>query len=177
MKIHTYKDGLMTERLYTRFLVADDYKTWAKFLEDKEATEFIFNPWNAATHGEHARFWIEKQLLRYKEKRGGLQALINKGTGEFIGQCGLLLQEIDGKQEIEVGYHIFRKYWGQGYAPEAAKAFFDFGFVNNIAPSFISIIDVKNIKSQRVAEKNGLKIDKQTRWMDLDVFIYRLENP
>ena len=44
---------------------------------------------------------------------------------------------------------------------------------NKIAESVISIIDVRNIKSQRVAEKNGLKIEKQTRWQNLDVFIYR----
>jgi len=78
---------------------------------------------------------------------------------------------------VEVGYHIFKKYWGQGYAPEAAIAFINYGFENKLAPSVVSIIDVRNIQSQRVAQKNGLKQDKQTKWADLDVFIYRIDNP
>jgi RimJ/RimL family protein N-acetyltransferase len=48
---------------------------------------------------------------------------------------------------------VVRKYWGQGYAPEAAKLFGDFAFNNNHSDSIISIIDIRNLKSQRVAGK------------------------
>ncbi|CAN5544418.1 hypothetical protein BH23BAC1_BH23BAC1_35930 [soil metagenome] len=82
----------------------------------------------------------------------------NKQTDkEFIGKCGLLTQEVDGIKEIEVGYHIMKKYRRQGYAPEAAKLFFDYALRNYLTISMISIIDIRNIKSQRVAEKNGLR--------------------
>jgi [ribosomal protein S5]-alanine N-acetyltransferase len=176
MLIHKYKDGLVTERLHTRFLVPDDITAWAKFFEDKEAIQYF--PWVAnVSNMERSKNWIERQLLRYKENRGGLQALINKSTNEFIGQCGFLLQDIDGKQEVEVGYHIFKKYWGQGYAPEAAKAFFDYGFNVQKADSITSIIHIENTKSQRVADKNGLIREKQVKWMDMDVFIYRIVKP
>ena len=175
MSIYKYEDGLTTERLYTRFLVLDDNKAWASFFEDKEAMQYF--PTFVTSNKEKVNPWIEKQLIRYKEKRYGLQALINKKTGEFIGQCGLLLQEIEGRQELEVAYYIFKKYWGQGYAPEASKAFIKYGFENKQATSIISIIDVRNIQSQRVADKNGLKREKQTRWADLDVFIYRIGEP
>ncbi len=175
MSAYKYEDGIITDRLYTRFLVSNDHIEWAKFFEDEEAMQYF--PSFVTSNKEPINPWVEKQLLRYKEKRYGLQALINKKTGEFIGQCGLLLQEIDGKQEVEVGYHIFKKYWGQGYAPEAAIAFINYGFENKLAPSVVSIIDVRNIQSQRVAQKNGLKQDKQTKWADLDVFIYRIDNP
>ncbi len=173
MSAYKYEDGLVTERLYTRFLVSDDSKEWAGFFEDEEAMQYFPN--FVSSNKEKVNPWIEKQLIRYKEKRYGLQALINKNTREFIGQCGLLLQEIEGKKELEVAYHIFKKYWGQGYAPEAAKAFLNYGFENKLASSIISIIDIRNINSQRVAEKNGLIREKQTRWADLDVFIYRIK--
>jgi len=172
MPVYKYEDGLSTERLYTRFLVEDDHIEWAKFFEDEETMQYF--PSFVTSNKEKINPWVEKQIIRYKEKRYGLQALINKQTNEFIGQCGLLLQEIDGKQEVEVGYHIFKKYWGQGYAPEAAKAFINYGFENKLAPSIISIIDVRNMQSQRVADKNGLRRDKQTKWADLDVFVYRI---
>jgi len=173
MSIYKYEDGLITERLYTRFLVPDDIKTWQKFFDDKESIQYFPNFGNLTTSEERSKHWVERQLTRYKENRYGLQALINKDTKEFIGQCGLITQEVDGKTEVEVGYHVFKKYWGQGYAPEAAKAFFDYGFENKQATSIISIIDIRNLKSQRVAEKNGLTREKQIRWMDMDVFIYR----
>lgn len=53
--------------------------------------------------------------------------------------------------------------------------FTDYAFANNLATSIISVIYVANIKSRRVAEKNGLKIDKLTKWFDdEDVYIYRI---
>ncbi len=176
MSIYKYEDGLITERLYTRFLVPEDIKLWTSFFENPECIQYF--PWVEDNTAEvRSKQWIERQFARYKEKRYGLQALIRKDNNEFIGQCGLLTQPIEGKQELEVGYHVFKKYWGQGYAPEAAKAFFNYGFKHKQAPSIISIIDIRNLKSQRVAEKNGLTREKQIRWMDMDVFIYRMQAP
>ena len=41
----------------------------------------------------------------------------------------------------------------------------------------ISVIDIGNIKSQKVAEKNGLIREKQTKYSDgEDVYIYRITN-
>lgn len=172
MKNYLYEDGLTTERLCTRFLAPDDIKAWSKFFEDRDAIEFI------PSHGlnsseERAKFWIERQVKRYEHKRFGLQALIHIQTREFIGQCGLLLQEVDGKKELEVGYYIFKKYWGQGYATEAAQRFKTYAFKNKLADSVISIIDTGNVRSQKVAEKNGMSRGVQTKWQNIDAFIYR----
>jgi RimJ/RimL family protein N-acetyltransferase len=95
----------------------------------------------------------------------------------MVGQCGILAQVVDDIPELEVGYHILPQYWGKGYAPEAAKFFINYAFENNLADSIISVIDVGNIKSQRVAEKNGLYREKQTVQMGDDVFVYRILKP
>ena len=134
----------------------DDVLIWTDFYKDKEAVELL-PIFGLASIEDHAKNWIDRQLSRYNKSGFGLQALLNKQTNEFIGQCGIIKQEVDGQFEIEVGYHIFKKYWGQGYAPEAAQLFINYAFQNNLADSVISIIDVRNIKSQRVAYKNGLK--------------------
>jgi len=175
MSVYKYEDGLITERLYTRFLTPEDIEPWTNFFEDPESIQYF--PWVANdTAQERSKQWIERQLLRYKEKRYGLQALIDKNTNEFVGQCGLITQDVNGTHELEVGYHIFKKYWGNGYAPEAAKLFFNYGFKNKQADTIISIIHINNLKSQRVAEKNGLVREKQTRWLEMDVYIYRKQN-
>lgn len=172
MEAYIYHDNLTSPRLKTRFLTTDDALAWTKFFEDKDAAAFIPD-FGLTSSKARAEYWMKRQLARYAEQRYGLQALIDIETNEFIGQCGLLLQEVDGEKYIEVGYHIFKKYWGKGYAPEAARLFIDYAFQKGIT-SVISIIDIHNVKSQRVAEKNKLSQMKQTKWSGMDVFIYQI---
>ena len=176
MENYIYEDNLQSERLVTRKLVENDIETWVEFFWDSEAVEFLYLPsLGLSSDLEYATHMIKKQLERYEDKRFGHQALIDKRTNEFIGLCGLLTQEIDGEKEIEVGYHIMKKYWGKGYATEAAKLFIDYAFENDLALSIVSVLDVDNIRSQRVAEKNGLTVHKKTKWLDdEDVYIYRI---
>lgn len=152
-----------------------DVTTWAMFFDDEEAAAFLPTFGLSSSH-ERAKYWIQRQLDRYKENSFGLQALIDKKTNQFVGQCGLVKQEVDEQIEIEVGYHIFKQFWGQGYAPEAAKLFIEYAFENNLADSIISIIDIGNIKSQIVADKNGLKREKRIKWNNNDVYIYRISS-
>jgi ribosomal-protein-alanine N-acetyltransferase len=170
---YQYQDNLESKRLLTRFLTTADILTWSDFFNDKEALEFL-PTFGLSTNLERAKYWVERQMTRYKENNFGLQALIDKKTNEFVGQCGLIKQEVNAQIEIEVGYHVFKRLWGQGYAPEAAKVFIDYAFNNNLTDSVISIIDIRNIKSQIVAGKNGLRREKKTKWLDIDVFIYRI---
>lgn len=176
MSTYKYQDKLESDRLHTRFLTSNDIEVWANFFADKEAVAF-FSDFGLKTNVDRARHMIEKQLERYAQNRFGHQALIEKKTNSFIGVCGLLTQEIEDKFEIEVGYHVFKKYWGQGYAPEAAKLFISYAFDNNLTNSVISVIDISNIKSQKVAEKNGMTREKQIKYTDNeDVYIYRIKN-
>jgi RimJ/RimL family protein N-acetyltransferase len=176
MKNYIYEDNLQSERLITRKLKETDIAIWEKFFEDSEAVEFLYLPsLELNSNIEYSTHMIKKQLERYKEERFGHQALIDKKTSKFIGICGLLTQEVDGEKEIEVGYHILKKHWRQGYAAEAAKLFIDYAFKNELTTSIVSVIDIENVKSQKVAEKNGLTIHKKTKWLDNeDVYIYRI---
>ena len=119
MAVYIYEDKLESARLITRKLNEKDIPQWAEFFVDEEAVKFLPN-FGLASNLERASHVIGKQLQRYTEKRFGLQAIIEKESGNFVGLCGLLAQEVDGKIEIEVGYHFFKKYWGKGFAPEAA---------------------------------------------------------
>lgn len=170
---YTYKDQLESDRIITRFLTEKDYKAWSEFFEDDEATE-LFPDSDFQTNDEIAKHWIDKQMLRYKNKAYGLQALIDKQTNEFIGLCGLITQTVDDKPEVEVGYHILKKHWGKGLATEVSKLFLDFAFQNKQTNSVVSIIDKRNIRSEKVVIKNGLKREKETIWSGIEVYIYRI---
>lgn len=176
---YVYVDHLASERLLTQFLTEEDTFPWAHFFDDPEATRFLgIASLNLPDHLSVSRHMIHKQLARYQSNQFGLQKLVLKETGSFIGLCGLLLQNVDGVLEIEIGYHLFSAYWGKGYATEAASLFESFAFQQLNCPSVISVIDKENDRSRKVAIRNQFDIEKETIWFDNQrVFIYRKLNP
>ncbi|TAJ12794.1 N-acetyltransferase [Marinilabiliaceae bacterium JC017] len=169
-----YLDGAETNRLLIRKLEPSDIAIWETFFENNNSLPFLGLDLTMDNKAQ-AKDWIERQLWRYENNKYGHHALIDKQTNKFIGQCGLLTQEINHQTAIEIGYHILPEYWGMGYATEAAKKFRDYAFENNLSDSLISIIDVRNIASQKVAEKIKMKRDKQASYFNLDVYIYRID--
>ncbi|HWA33248.1 MAG TPA: GNAT family N-acetyltransferase [Cyclobacteriaceae bacterium] len=164
--------GLQSDRLLFRKLGESDFETWL---------EFFKNPlWNKYWTVEdmppegHCRQWFDKNFYRYSNGLGGMNVLIDKKSGAFIGQCGLLVQTVDGREELEVAYSIMIPYWNQGYATEAAKKCIDVAFENNWRDSLISIIHINNIESQKVAIKNGLAWDCRTTYDNNPVNIFRI---
>jgi len=169
-----YLDGSETNRLFIRKLEFSDIAIWETFFEKNNFLPFLGLDLTLNKKAQ-SKNWIERQLWRYENNKFGHHALIDKQTNKLIGQCGLLTQEIDDKIETEIGYHIIPEYWGKGYATEAAKKFRDFAFEKDLCNSLISIIDIRNIASQKVAEKNSMRKTKQVRYNSLDVYIYRIE--
>jgi RimJ/RimL family protein N-acetyltransferase len=170
-----YLNKIETRRLKFRTLTTADTKIWESFFINNPNLEYLGLD-NSLNIQEQSIDWINRQLERYKCKRFGHHALIEKHSGKFIGQAGILTQEIEGKTEIEIGYHILPVFWRQGFATEAALKIRDFAFENEIASSLISIIDIRNKGSQRVAEKLRMKVEKQIKLYGLNVFIYRVDN-
>lgn len=171
-----YPPSLSTERLNIRPLEKTDSEAWSAFFKNNDGLKFF--SFDLSLPAEQlGNDWIEKQFLRYQENRFGHLALTDKQTGNLIGQCGLLLQEVDGKPEIEIGYHVLPEYWGNGFASEAARALKQFAWDNAVADTLISIIHVDNIRSQRVAKKNGMQRTVQTEFQGKPVYIYRIAKP
>lgn len=168
-----YLGGAETKRLYIRKLNISDIAIWETFFKNNTSLEYLGLDLSLDAEIQ-SKDWIERQLWRYEHKQYGYHALIHKNTNEFIGQCGLLTQEIDGNKEVEIGYHILPEYWGLGFATEVAQLFRNYAFDNDLCHSLVSIIDIRNIASQKVAEKIGMQRGKQVRYHDLNVYIYRI---
>jgi len=100
--------------------------------------------------------------------------MVLKSSGELIGDCGLTVQDVEGASEIEIGYHVRRDHWGQGFATEAARACRDYGFAHLGVSRLVSIIRPENLASRRVAEKNGLAIWKEVTRVDLPHLVYAI---
>ena len=169
---YRYDEHLESERLSTRKLVIDDVPAWSVFFEDYQATRFLPDH-NFPNTEARAKDWIVRQLNRYQDGLYGLQALILKDTGEFIGMCGLITQDVEGVQELEIGYRLFKEFRGKGYATEAAQLFKHYAFTQQLNESVISIIHEKNTDSRKVAQRNGMTLEKACFWRNLNVVIYR----
>ncbi len=58
--------------------------------------------------------WIERNRQRYANDGVGLWAMVLKATGEMIGDCGIIRQEVEGEYLYEIGYHLRRDLLGTG---------------------------------------------------------------
>jgi RimJ/RimL family protein N-acetyltransferase len=60
---------------------------------------------------------------------------------------------------VEVGWRMASRYWGQGYATEAARLALDFGFRRIGLREIVSFTTVANWRSRRVMERLGMRRD------------------
>ena len=171
--MHNYTDIKYTDRLMIRPLELADIDKWAVYLADEQVTKY-YPDLMKSDIGNWADKWIKKALQRYAEGSFGLMALIERSSGNFVGQCGLLMQHIDGKDEIEIGYHLLPAFWGKGYATEAAQKFKQIAFTEYDFSQLISIIMIDNKPSQKVAERNGMSRYNKTVYKGSEVYIYRI---
>lgn len=152
--------GQETKRLQFRPVTATDYDTWLPLFKEKNVDKFLGMP-EGLSQTEQCDYWFKKVWHRYENNLGGMNALIDKQTGDFIGQSGLLIQTIEDEERLEVGYSILPKFWGKGYAQEAAKKCRDFCFEHEFTDNVVSMMHVDNIASEIVAIKNGMTLEKQ----------------
>jgi RimJ/RimL family protein N-acetyltransferase len=93
-------------------------------------------------------------LIDHQQRHGFSKwAVIEKATGGLIGDCGL--QYLDGGPDIELGFHLARGYWGQGYATEAARACLAWARAER-AERVVAIVDPANQRSTRVLRRIGM---------------------
>jgi [ribosomal protein S5]-alanine N-acetyltransferase len=162
---------LETSRLRLREFLSQDADALAAVLGDPVTMQY----YPAAFEHKGVQEWIGKSIARYQRDGYGLWAMMLKSSGEVIGDCGCVLQEVEDRNEVEVGYHVRRDLWGNGYATEAAKACMEYAFAKLGARRVISMIRPENLQSRRVAEKNGMSCEKTIFWRGYDHCIYAIE--
>lgn len=146
-----------TQRLILRNYTLDDFDALYEIMSDAETMQHYPAPFDQA----RTRGWIEWNLDNYKKYGWGLWAVVLKESGEFIGDCGITLQNIDSEELPEIGYHINKKYWRQGFAKEAARAVRDWVFENTKYDAIYSYMKYTNIGSYSTAIANGMKKVKE----------------
>lgn len=170
-KERSIRAGIQTHRLLLREFISSDLDEYtALIFADAEVMRYL--PKRNTPPRERAERTMNFFNDHHAEYGWGPWAVVEKASGELLGHCGLrYLAEID---ETEVLYALGKKFWGEGYATEAARASIDFGFREIKLERIIALAVPENIASRKVMEHCGLKYVKDARLFDLDVVYYAL---
>ncbi|MGB8602753.1 MAG: GNAT family N-acetyltransferase, partial [Rhizomicrobium sp.] len=128
----------------------EDFDAYAGFMADADFTRHI----NGAVMARSDAWRSFAYGLGHWVLRGyGFWAVERKSDGAYLGRVGLSNPE--GWPGLEVGWSIGKAYWGNGYAPEAARAARNYAFLTQPVDRLISVIAPENLASQAVARKVG----------------------
>ena len=162
---------LETPRLRLRPFASRDLDALAAMVEDEEQMRFYPRP---KTRDE-ASAWIDRNVGLYRDHGLGFWFIESIATAEFLGYCGVRPLPIDGVDETEIGWHTRKAFWNQGVATEAARACRDLAFARLGLPRLIALIHPHHSASLRVAEKIGMRPERETVVDDYPCVIYAVE--
>lgn len=103
--------------------------------------------------------WIDWNLRNYEQYGFGLW-VVETHAGEFVGDCGLTMQQVEGEQLVEAGWHVRAPLRRQGYAAEAAASVREAARQAGVE-HLVAIIRPHNLASQRVAGRIGLVLERE----------------
>ena len=163
-------DALQTPRLLLRRMSADDLD---------ELTRMHLDPRVMATMGglrtpAQTKDWLDRQMGHWEGCGFGLWMAHERETGQFAGRGGLHHIDIDGRDEIEVGYCFRSEFWGRGLATELAQASVRAAFTVLNVPELVCFTLPTNRGSQRVMQKAGFRYERDIVYKDLPHVFYRL---
>ncbi|HSF36687.1 MAG TPA: GNAT family N-acetyltransferase [Nocardioides sp.] len=142
-------------------------------LDDVTAMLVDFDPMRgdrpASTRDDAVR-WIEWQQRNYVEHDFGLWVL-ETHEGEFVGDCGLTVQDVEGVPHVEVGYHLVSDMRRLGYATEAARAVRDCAAANGVE-HLVALIRPENTPSQGVARNLGMSLERTAYVHGTDALVF-----
>lgn len=149
------KEIIETERLFLRELNVNDAESFYRLNLDKDVLKYTGD--KPFENIENSKEFLEK--YNHYEKYGfGRWAVINKENGKFLGWCGLKFTEI--RNEYDIGFRFFKKYWNKGYATESAKSCIDYGINKLQLTEILGRAMRENQASIRVLEKIGLEYNR-----------------
>ena len=148
---------IRTERLTLREFEPGDYDAVYKMISDPVTMSHYPKPYDM--RGAHR--WVDWNIRNYAQTGLGWWAMELSDTGEFVGDCGVTPQMIDGKTLPELGYHIDKKFWRRGYGKEAAQAVLDYVFSNTEHTVIYSYMTAENTASFSLAESVGMQKIKE----------------
>ena len=161
---------LSTPRLELRPFSNEDLDDLSALMANPDFMRFSLGLYSR----EQTAAFLEKVRTRDQEGLPSQFAVVARENNRLIGYCGFFLQIVDDVEELEIGYRLHPSSWGRGLATEAARAVRDHAFDDLHLPHVISLIHPENTASRRVAEKNGMRPEKETIFRGFPTIVFGL---
>jgi RimJ/RimL family protein N-acetyltransferase len=169
---------LETPRLTLRPFREDDVECMAELFANPDFMRFSFGVF---TKREQTVAFIEKVIGWDRAEIPSQFAVMPRNAAAvaesnvtLLGYCGFFHHPEHGIEDIEIGYRLHPDYWNRGFATEAARAVRDHGFRDLRLERVISLIHPENIPSRRVAEKNGMTIEKEITFRGFPTLMFAI---
>src|SRR5438128_8065879 len=158
---------LETERLILRFFRESDFPEYAALCADAEVMKFLTgNPMSEMEAWRHMA-----SIMGHWYFRGyGVWAVEEKQSRRCVGRIGFMNPV--GWPGFELGWTLGRESWGKGYATEGARRALEYAFTEMNRDHVISCIAPDNVRSIKVAERLGEKVEGKTKLLGNEVLIY-----
>ena len=151
--------ALRTPRLLLREWRSGDYAPFAAICADPEVQRYYYQP---PVERAACDAWIDRMRRRNDEHGFAYWAVELPGEAELIGAVGLSRVRAPGfpfAPAVEIGWRLAPRYWGQGYATEAARAVLDDGFLQLGLDEIVAFTLPANQRSRRVMQRLGMRRD------------------
>lgn len=150
---------LETERLFLRDFSMKDWDALNAILSDPEVTRFMhFGSWNEVKRREWLA-WLVQDACN-QERSMDNWAMTLRSNGMLIGWFGIGDSRHPSEEGTRgCGYALNRRFWGQGYMAEAARAVFAYEFTVLGTRRILAECEMQNTASARVMQKSGMSYE------------------
>lgn len=145
-----------TKRLRLRHWTDNDVESFILLTQDPVVMEFYPN---ICTRDQSIIVFktFRNRFLQYGYPSYACELKFDK---QFIGHVGFISRnDLPFSQCVEIGWRLFPKYWGQGFAAEAANKCLEIAFNGFNLPEIVSFTQLINKRSERIMQKIGMQRD------------------
>jgi RimJ/RimL family protein N-acetyltransferase len=171
LQAYPYEVVGTTPQLILRELEISDEQAFFKLTSDVEVMRFSFSGPRTL---EQSNEILKDFRASYLKHGLGKWGVFRKETFEFIGYCGLMLDQVQGQLQWEVGFRFFPAYWNRGYATEAATLALKIGFARGV-DTIVGFSEPRNKASIQVLKKLGMEYNGLFLYNEHEMELYHLQ--
>ncbi|WP_352995357.1 GNAT family N-acetyltransferase [Mesorhizobium sp. M0904] len=148
---------LQTPRLDFRRWSYDDVELASQMHADTNVMQHL----TRLTDRNQVEAWVHDQVEHHRQHGYGVWILEEKGTGAFVGYCGLstVSYQAHFTPAVEISWILKPEFWGKGLATEAAEAVIADGFERLGLVKIVATASVANANSLQVMRRLGMSHD------------------
>jgi [ribosomal protein S5]-alanine N-acetyltransferase len=158
-----------TSRLSAERLRERDLDEMARLHLDERVTATLGGVRSRA----ETREWLDANLEHWERHGYGLWVFRDREDGALVGRGGLHRYELEGVDEVELGYTVVAERWRLGYGTEIASAIVAAGVERLGIRDVIAFTLPENVASRRVMEKAGFVYERDIVHAGLPHVLYR----